>query len=399
MNNPSPRISQVEISIFEIRVPDIATDPAGLGVFYQPGADIAQKRLAIRIRTACGLVGEYVPPRGRAEVIMPALIAMAYQLIGQPALERERLYLRMRRASHYIGESGIGPLDIALWDLAGKQQGLSIGTLLGGYRDRLPAYASTNYGDAHADGLSSPEAYRDFAEACLERGYKAYKIHGFTSGDVDREIAILRCVGERMSGRMEIMYDAACRLPTLLSAIKVGKVCDEQGLVWFEDPYADGGLSISAHRKLKEHVRTPIMITENIRNPESQLDVLVAGASDFARVDPDYDGGITGSMKVATAAQSLGLDVEVHSCGPAMRQVVSALRNANYYELNLLHPRLPNAWTLPVYADGYSDDVDCIGVDGCVPVPKGPGLGVTYDWDAIDRTTLEKREIVLDGET
>ena len=103
-------------------------------------------------------------------------------------------------------------------------------------------------------------------------------------------------------------------------------------------------------------------------------------------------------MKVAIAAQSLGLDVEVHSCGPAMRQVISALRNSNYYELNLVHPRLPNAWTLPVYADGYSDDVDCIDADGCVAVPKGPGLGVTYDWDAIRRATLEKREIV-EGES
>ena len=153
MNNISPPISRIEISVFEIHVPDIATDPAGLGIFYQPGANMAQKRLAVKIHTACGLVGEYVTPRGRTEVIMPLCVAMAHQLVGQPALQRERLYLRMRRAAHYIGEAGIGPLDIALWDLAGKQQGLSIGTMLGGYRDRLPAYASTTFGDSHANGL------------------------------------------------------------------------------------------------------------------------------------------------------------------------------------------------------------------------------------------------------
>ena len=45
----------------------------------------------------------------------------------------------------------------------------------------------------------------------------------------------------------------------------------------------------------------------------------------------------------------------------------------------------------PVYACGYNDQLDCIGSDGCVPVPTGPGLGVTYDWDfiATNRTRLE----------
>ena len=51
---------------------------------------------------------------------------------------------------------------------------------------------------------------------------------------------------------------------------------------------------------------------------------------------------------------------------------------------------MPNAMP-PVYTCGYSDQLDCVGTDGCVPVPTGPGLGVTYDWDFIERnrTRLE----------
>ena len=90
------------------------------------------------------------------------------------------------------------------------------------------------------------------------------------------------------------------------------------------------------------------------------------------------------------ATEVLGLDVEVHSCGPAMRHLMAALARSNYYEINLVHPVAPNPWQLPVYADGYSDELDCIGEDGCVEVPKGPGLGVQYDWDLIQRNTLEK---------
>ena len=37
----------------------------------------------------------------------------------------------------------------------------------------------------------------------------------------------------------------------------------------------------------------------------------------------------------------------------------------------------------PVYTCGYSDALECVGADGCVPVTTGPGLGVHYDWDYI----------------
>jgi L-alanine-DL-glutamate epimerase-like enolase superfamily enzyme len=59
------------------------------------------------------------------------------------------------------------------------------------------------------------------------------------------------------------------------------------------------------------------------------------------------------------------------------------------YELALVGPGMPNLIP-PVYACGYSDQLDCVGEDGCVEVPAGPGLGVTYDWDFIakHRTAL-----------
>ncbi|MCP5149745.1 MAG: mandelate racemase/muconate lactonizing protein [Ectothiorhodospiraceae bacterium] len=387
----SPRIERIEITLFTIEQPGVSTDRAGLGATYTPGRSTPQVRLAVRIYTDAGVTGEYIAPRGRAKVIAAACEALAFGLVGKPALERERHYLAMRRATKHVGEVGIGALDIALWDLAGKHHGASVAQLLGADRWRLPAYASTLHGDGHPDGLCSPEAYADFAERCLALGYPAYKMHGWHEGDPAREIAMLRAVASRVGDRMQVMYDSACNLRTLADAIRVGKVCDELGLYWFEDPYADGGISIHGHRTLKSHVRTPILITEFVRNAETTTDLVVAGATDFARVDPDYDGGITGSYKAAIAAQSLGIDTEVHSCGPPMRHLMAALRSSNYYEVNLVHPSCGNPWHLPVYADGYSDELDCVDADGHVLVPDGPGLGVTYDWDAVRRTTLETR--------
>ena len=383
-----PIIERIEFTTFEVTIKDMTSDPAGFGIAYTPGTSTPQLRFGLRIHTDTGVVGEYVPGRSRAKVIMTASEALAYSLIGKPALERERHYATMRRLTKHVGEVGIGALDIALWDLAGKHYGVPVGELLGGYRKRLPAYASTIGGDREKTGLSSPEAYADFAERCYDMGYRAYKMHGWSAGDVEEEAAMIRAVATRVGGRMEIMYDSSCHLKTLADAIRLGRICDECGLYWYEDPYADGGISIQGHKMLKQSVKTPILISEHIRNLETTTDMLVAGATDFARADPDYDGGITGCHKTAVAAEGLGMDCEIHSCGPAMRQLMAACRNANYYEVNLVHPVCGNAWSLPFYQGGYSDELDCIDTDGHVEVPDLPGMGVAYDWAAIEKTAI-----------
>lgn len=387
----APIIERIELTLFEVEIPDMTADPSGFGIAYSPGKTGKQQRFAVKVFADTGVVGEYVPGRGRARVVMGAGEALGQMLIGRPALARESNYTRLRRLTKHVGEVGIGALDIALWDLAGKHHGAPVYQLLGGDRTRLPAYASTLHGDEHPDGLSSPEAYADFAEACYELGYRAYKMHGWSAGDVARETEMLRAVAKRVGGRMRIMYDSSCHLKTLADAIEIGRVADECGLYWYEDPYADGGLSMHGHKMLKQSgVKTPIMIGEHVRNLETMVDMMAAGATDFARVDPDYDGGVTASVKVAHAAEGLGMDVEVHSCGPAMRHVMAACRNSNYYEVNLVHPKCPNAWSLPIYEGGYSDQLDCVDADGCVPIPDGPGFGMAYDWTAIDRAAIGK---------
>jgi L-alanine-DL-glutamate epimerase-like enolase superfamily enzyme len=72
---------------------------------------------------------------------------------------------------------------------------------------------------------------------------------------------------------------------------------------------------------------------------------------------------------------------------------MAALARSNYYEVNLVHPMAPNPWDLPVYADDYTDALECVAEDGCVPVPVGPGLGVEYDWKVIESQALERRVV------
>jgi L-alanine-DL-glutamate epimerase-like enolase superfamily enzyme len=150
------------------------------------------------------------------------------------------------------------------------------------------------------------------------------------------------------------------------------------------------GTAPAAHRRLRERLRTPLLLTEHVRTLEAKVAWVQQGATDFLRADPEYDGGITGTMKTAHLAEAFGLDVELHGAGPAQRHCMAAIRNTNFYELSLVAPGRANP--IPqVFACDYRDEVDAVGSDGCFPVPDGPGLGVAYDHERIRASATAAR--------
>ncbi|MXV60550.1 mandelate racemase [Natronorubrum sp. JWXQ-INN-674] len=386
----APEITSVEIIEFSYPIEDVSTDGNGFNLMYEPGSTLESSTLALKIHTNTDITGEYVLVTSTAP---DQISSYADYLVGKNPLKRERHWSEIKRGLRKYDRMGIGPVDIALWDFAGKHAGVPIHELLGTYRERIPAYASTYHADDNG-GLDSPEAYADFAEECLELGYQGFKIHGWGGSDdwrdIDREIETVHAVGERVGDDMDLMIDPACEYETFGDALKVGKACDEQEFLWYEDPYRDGGISQHAHQKLRESLDTPLLLTEHIRGLEPFTDFLASGATDFVRGDPEYDGGFTGAIKRARIAEGFGLDIETHAPGPAHRHYIAAIRNANYYEVALVHPDCKNTQP-PVYECGYSDMLDAVDDDGTVPVPDGPGLGVEYDWEYIEANEIDRR--------
>jgi L-alanine-DL-glutamate epimerase-like enolase superfamily enzyme len=382
--NGKPIITAVELHEFWYEVHELGFDYNGFNLVYEPGAVTRAGGFALRVETDEGVTGEFV---GGGPAEAGELRMWARYLVGKNALERERIFADVKRALRKYDKMSMGLVDIALWDLAGKLYDAPIYELLGGYRKKLPTYASTYHGDHQPDGLSSPEAFADFAEQCLEMGYPAFKIHGWGDAPIEQEVANVLAVGERVGDRMDLTIDPACEYDTFADALKVGRACDEAEYLWLEDPFKDGGVSQYAHQKLREMIKTPILQCEHVRGIEPKADFLIARATDFLRVDPVYDCGLTGALKVAHIAEGFGVDAEVHAAGPAQRHLMAALRNANYYEMALVHPRVPSR-TKPLYASDYYDGLDAIDENGCVDVPEGPGLGVEYNWDLIERNEV-----------
>ena len=380
---PKPRITKVEIETFTYELSDLARGEHG--PTYSPGKSITNTAHAITIYTDVGVTGEYV---WSGPIEYAGACAVAELLVGEDPLEREYIYLRIKQTMRQQAEIGIAAVDIALWDLAGKYHDAPINQLLGGYRKTLPTYPASVHATEH-DELKSPEEMADFAEQCKDLGYPAFKIHGWENGEPTREAETILARRDRVGSDMDLMSDPYNALRTFGDAIKVGRACDEAGYFWYEDPLADGGISQFAHRKLRELLITPLLLTEHVRGLEARVDFMVNGATDFVRGDVQYMG-ITATMKLAHAAEGLGLDIEMHSPGPAQRQCMAAIRNTNYYELSGSRPKGPNANYIPVYANDYVDQLDA-AVDGHFPVPQGPGLGVEYDWRMIRRNSQGTR--------
>jgi len=377
-------ITCVSLTAFSFEAENLTASAKGSsigGLFYEKGARTEITKYAIRLETEDGCIGEYVLNWGASPSVFGQMQMLAPMLVGRHAEERQGIYDDLKREARQFDHMGHGPLDIALWDWQGRALNCSVSTLLGGYRKKLPAYASTYHGDRNG-GLDSKEAFADFALACAGMGYKAFKIHGWHEGNIREEAELVLHVRKMVGEDMTLMLDPACQLRSFADALYVGRACDEANFFWLEDPYRDGGVSAFGHQKLRSMIKTPLLQTEHVRGVEPKADFLIAGGTDFLRSDPEYDMGLTGGQKIHHLAESFGVDVEVHACGPAHRHLMAASRNSNFYEVALVGPDCPNA-VAPVYQCGYSDQLDCIDSDGMVDVPDAPGLGVQYDWDFI----------------
>jgi L-alanine-DL-glutamate epimerase-like enolase superfamily enzyme len=375
------KITKLELVVFEYKIQDMGKDYNGFNEVYEKGSVNTKQMSILKMHTNTGITAE-VPGSE------PYHLALAADyLLGKNPFEREKIYGDLKRGLRHTDRRSISMVDVALWDFLGRCQGLPIYRLLGGWRKRIKAYASTYHGDENG-GLGTPEDYADFAEQCSALGYRGFKIHGWGNAPIEREIANVHAVGKRVGDHMDLFLDPACEYPNWSDALRIGKACDEQDFFWLEDPYQDGGVSIFAHKLLREKIKTPILQCEHIFGLEQHVDFIVNGGTDFVRAGCREDGGITGVLKVAHAAEGFGLDVELHSGGMAHRHIIASLRNTNYYELALVHPKVKNTKP-PIMLPEFTDELENVDKDGCVAVPEGPGLGVELDWDWIKAHTVD----------
>ena len=185
---------------------------------------------------------------GRFDIsVLESLRLLAPRIVGADPVLRESLWYGLQDLTLPVLPGAQSALDIALWDLVAQRAGLPLYRLLGGARDRLPAYASTPM-------LADAGAYVAFVHEARELGFRAVKFHAWC--DPERDLPMLRAVHEE-HGRAGVtfMHDAEQRYDRR-SALRVGRELEEMGFAWFEAPLPD--VDLDGYRELRRRVSVPI---------------------------------------------------------------------------------------------------------------------------------------------
>lgn len=355
-----------------------------------PGPLTTGKLALLTIRSTDGVEGHcFAPP----QVVRPHVLDQFVRrvLVGGDAMHRERLWCELehwqRGSAGQLTDRALGAVDSALWDLIGRTLGQPVYQLLGGYRDKVPAYGSTMCGDELAGGLSTPEEYADFALKLVERGYKAIKLHTWMppvsfAPDPGMDIKACTAVRRAVGPDIELMLDGYHEY-SRTDALRIGRALEELGFAWFEEMMNEQ--STASYAWLADQLDVPILGPESLSGKHyARAGWVTAGASDILRAGVTGCGGIGPTMKVAALAESFGMNCEVHGNGAPNLAVCGAIRNCRWYERGLLHPFLDYE-EVPAYLNALVDPMDA---DGFVALPQAPGLGEDINFDYIARHTV-----------
>ena len=305
--------------------------------------------------------------------------------IGQDPLAVERHYRVLSNIDFHYGRCW--PLDLALWDLAGKITGQPCWKLLGGLSNRVRAYASSGM-------LRDPGAMAEAAERYLAQGFPALKLR-FHRGDWREDVKALEAVRARVGDRLELMVDCnqGWRQPwdteapwTLKDAVRVARELERLGVYWMEEPLHRG--DYVGMRALRESVDVRIAGGEMTRQAHELRELVTARCVDVLQPDAALVGGITGLRRIATLAQEHNIIFTPHTWTNgigvmANAQLVAGLGQAPFIEF----PYDPPQWDLdrrdyimaePLVADR----------DGWLNLNNAPGMGYAVNEDRLAKTLI-----------
>lgn len=324
-----------------------------------------------RITTADGVQGHgYIvsPREGLVAAVGQASRELGAHLLGMHVLEIEAAWERLAKAGDWIGPGGllhyaIAPLDIALWDAAGKSLGQPLYRLLGGYRDRVPAYAS--------DGLwynLAPDALAEAASKHVAHGYTAIKMRLGHETTPAAEAARVRAVRQAVGPDVRILVDAT-ESWQLAQAMQTGRVLQEAGITWLEDPVEHE--DVTGLATIANDLLIPVATGEHLYQLTEFHRLFQAHGTDIAIIDLGRIGGITPWRRVAALAQAYHIPVCGHVIPEIHVHLLAAIPHSYLVE------NVPRSEAILQGMPALED--------GCLVAPAGPGLGIALDEGAVQR--------------
>jgi mandelate racemase len=256
-------------------------------------------------------------------------------------------------------------VDMCAWDALAKAAALPLVKLLGGAVKPVRAYNSCGL------WIQPVEALADEAEALVaEGGFSAIKLR-VGRDDPAADLAAVRAVKKRVGDRITVMCDYNQRL-TVNEAILRGRMLDDEGLYWIEEPVRHDDYAGCA--RIAAELRTPLQIGENLVDTFELTRALEARAMDYVMPDLQRIGGVTGWMRAAAITQAYGMDMSSHLFPEYSAHMLAVTPTAHWLEYM--------DWAVPIVTEPIRIQ------DGYAVIPDYPGSGVTWNEDAVKRYAL-----------
>src|SRR5262249_23824639 len=305
--------------------------------------------------------------------------------IGQDPLALERHFRVLSNIDFHYGRCW--PLDLALWDLAGKILGQPCWKLLGGLSSRVRAYASSGT-------LRDPQAQADAAERFLAQGFPAVKLR-FHRGDWRDDIRALEAVRARVGTRLELLVDCnqGWRMAwdtqtswSLKDARAVARELERLGVYWMEEPLHRA--DYAGMRALRQATDVRLAAGEMTRQLHELRELISGGCVDVVQPDAALVGGLTGLRRIALMAQEFHIAFTPHTWTNGMgvtanAQLVAGLSDAPFLE----YPFDPPEWSLErrdfLMAEPLKTDAE-----GWIQLTGAPGMGYTLDEGRLQATRI-----------
>ena len=285
------------------------------------------------------------------------------ELVGKPVIPFDRMrQLEMRfRLVGWQGLIGmaVGAIDMALWDALGLAAKLPLVSLIGG--DVRPLQAYDSY------GIIDPKKDSGLLERSVQSGFTAIKIK-IGAGTLDNDINIVSETRRIIGPKVKLMVDYN-QSQTVPSAIERIRRLSEFDLAWVEESVLADDLH--GHRRVRTAVTpVPVQTGENWWFPRGMANSIAANASDLAMVDIMKIGGVTGWLNAMGQAEAASLPLSSHTFNEPSAHVLAVTPTAHWLEFLDIAGALLTERLLPQTG----------------PVtPRGPGLGMTWDEEAVAR--------------
>lgn len=363
----APLQKQLKITGLETDLLQRPPGEAQYDAIHKLGVDTGS--VVLRVQTDAGITGwassTFGMIRGGPRVVQTILEHEVKPVItGMDPAYPKKIRAELWKALEYHGVGGVvhfalAAADIAIWDILGKAAGMPVWKMLGAYRDRMPVYSMAGW---YADNDSDLSRYRRTLDTAFEQGYRAVKIKTGRYS-LEDDVRRIRLALDTAGKNRRVMVDANQAL-NRNEALRRGRVYQEMGVFWYEEPLPPH--EMDGYAELAEKLDVRIATGENLYTRYQFAELIAKKGADVVQPDNRRAGGVTEWMEIAAISDAYGLELASHGGGSANMNMLLAMPNAIYMET------------------GGPQKM----VDGEVLAPEAPGMSTE-----VPRAQIEKYKI------